>query len=93
LADTTKEKQMQTHYSKRKQRLQSRVEYLYRTQYRQECKSEGLSGAALRAEGLRRAKRHYALENKQVQLQAMGIKEETPKPKQPTLLKILPKSP
>ena len=80
---------MQQHYSKRKQKLQSRVEYLYRATYREECKREGLKGVALRAEGLKRAKRHYVEENRRVQLQAMG--KLKPSSKEGQLLSILPK--
>jgi hypothetical protein len=54
---------MQQHWSKDKLKGQSRVEYLYRKHYRPECKREGLTGALLRQEALKRARKQYATEN------------------------------
>lgn len=83
---------MQQKFSMRKLKSNNRVEYLYRSKYRLECKNEGLSGAALRAEGIRRAKRQYKEENLRVQQQATVKPKEKPGENK-QLLAILPRKP
>jgi hypothetical protein len=83
-----REKTMQYKFSMTKLKRNNRVDYLYRTVYRQQCKGEGFSGSGLRAEGLKRAKAHYKEENKRVQEQATA-KPASQRTKDPQVIKII----